>query len=731
MKRTLLNLLLIALCIGPFTANAQSIIRTIAGTGAFGDGFSGNNGPAVNAPLGGLYGVCVDTAGNVYFTDQYNYVVRRIDKNGIVKTIAGTGFPGYTGDGGPASAARVSVVQPIICDRAGNLYIGDAGNKVVRKINTAGIISTVAGNPTVLTYGTGDGGPATNAGLGSTAGLALDAAGNLYIADGNTRIRKVNTAGIISTIAGGSIGYSGNGGPATAASMDGVTDLAFDRFGNLFVTEKNNSTIRKINTSGIITAYAGTAGSFGSIGDGGPATACRFNSVSSLAFDSAGTLYVTDQLNNRIRKINTSNVISLYAGAVGGFAGDGAVPSNTTKFSQPTGICFDKRGNMYIVDKGSGAPGGQPWGRRIREIFKVDTFSLSVTPSPVLCGNTFAAFTAHPTAAYYSYVYKWYRNGVPVGSNLPTWSSPSINNNDTITCTLVDTANGGMLLAVSTPIIMTVLPPILPELHVVSTGDTVCNGLAVTYTATAVNGGTAPIFKWYRFGTLLGTGPVFTYIPATGDIITCELVSNDPCAFPNTVHVDMPLSVIPSFLPTVIINASSDTVISFWGQIITFFTNVTYGGSDPTYQWYNSAGPIPGATSSSYFQEIYAADDFYCVMHSNAYCAVPEIDTSNIVHISTGTVGVANQAAVHSSFGIYPNPNSGQFTVKCTINTVLGKDVVVEVQNVLGQSLYRNFVSGGTASVSLPVNLADASPGLYYLVVYDNNGRRAVPFIIR
>lgn len=722
----LFSLLSLSVC----SVNAQQIIRTLAGTGTFGNGFDGDNGPAIQANLGGLFGVVVDTAGNIYFSDQYNYVIRRINKNGIVKTIAGTGFPGYSGNGGPASAARLGVVQPLVMDQAGNLYVGDAGNKVVRKISTTGIISTIAGDPSILTYGTGDGGPATNAGLGSVSGLAFDASGNLYIADGNTRIRKVTSAGIISTVAGGTIGYSGNGGPATAAAFDGLSDVTFDMNNNMYVVDRNNQVIRKITPAGIVSLFAGTQGSAAFSGDGGPATSCRLSYPICIRFDTSGNLFIADQSNNRIRKINTSGIISTICGSVNGFAGDGG-PATAARLSAPNGICFDTRQNLYIIDKGTGTPGGQPWGRRVRQIFHTDTFPLSVSPSAVLCGNTFAIFTAHPRYAYYNYKYEWRRNGVIVGTNSLTYTNTAVHNNDTMTCSIIDTSFGGLSLAQSDTIIMTVLPPHLPEVHVTSTGDTVCAGLSVTFTATSVNGGPSPIYKWYVFNTLRGTGPTFTYIPVTGDIVSCVLVSDDPCAYPDTARVEIPMSTIPSFLPVVIINASPDTVITHWSEIITLFSNVTYGGDSPTYQWYNGHGPIAGATSSSYFQEIYGPDTFYCVMHSNAYCAVPEIDTSNIIYIGVGKLGVDEHASTLSAFGIYPNPNNGHFTLKGVINHSNNDAIHVEIRNALGRSFYDMDLTGRTGNIELPVTLQETTPpGLYFLVIYDGNGKRAIPFTV-
>lgn len=245
-------------------------IYTIAGNGT--EAYSGDNGPATKAELWNPIGVAVDGAGNIYICDAGNFRVRKVDKNGIISTFAGGKTAGYSGDGGPATSAELWTPSGITVDGLGNVYIADHGNQDIRKVNTSGIISTFAGNG----YGTGnrggysgDEGPADSAELSLPYGLATDDTGNIYIADfGNQRIRKVNTFGIITSIAGnGFATYSGDGGPATAASLAAPWDVTLDKSGNFYIADYGNDRIRKIDTKGIITTIAGNG--FGAPGDGG------------------------------------------------------------------------------------------------------------------------------------------------------------------------------------------------------------------------------------------------------------------------------------------------------------------------------------------------------------------------------------------------------------------------------------------------------------------------------
>ena len=215
--------------------------------------------------------MAVDASGNLYIADTGNNRIRKVSATGIITTVAGNGSAGYSGDGGPATSAQLDGPEGVAVDGSGNLYIADTCNNRIRKVSATGIITTVAGNGSAG-Y-SGDGGPATSAQLSLPAGVAVDGSGNLYIADsGNNRIRKVSATGIITTVAGnGSPGYSGDGGPATSAQLNQPAGVAVDASGNLYIADSSNNRIRKVSATGIITTVAGN-GFDGYSGDGGPAT---------------------------------------------------------------------------------------------------------------------------------------------------------------------------------------------------------------------------------------------------------------------------------------------------------------------------------------------------------------------------------------------------------------------------------------------------------------------------
>ena len=336
---------------------SESVITTIAGAGNTVLPFSGDGGPAVNAGMLGPNGVAVDGVGNIYIADAGNNRIRKVNTSGIMSTFAGNGDFSSRGDGGPATSASLWTPTAVAVDSAGNVYIADTLNNRIRKVNTAGIISTVAGNGN-LSF-SGDGGPATSAALGGPTGVALDSAGNLYIADyGNWRIRKVNTAGIITTFAGSLLpGFSGDGGPATSAQMFGPAGVALDAAGNIYISEAGNATgfgnrIRKVNTAGIISTIVGT-GTRGFSGDGGPAISAQINPFSAhvgLAVDSAGNLYFADVANHRIRKVSAAGTISTVAGnGIAGFSGDGG-PATSAGLNNPNDVAVASAGNLYIAD---------------------------------------------------------------------------------------------------------------------------------------------------------------------------------------------------------------------------------------------------------------------------------------------------------------------------------------------------------------------------------------------
>jgi uncharacterized protein (TIGR03437 family) len=328
-------------------ARAQGIITTVAGNANGTPGFSGDGGSAVNALLKTPQGVAVDASGNVYIADSFNYRVRRVSPDGIITTVAGNGATVLFGDGGPATTAGVFPYD-VAVDSRGNLYIADQLNQRVRKVDTAGAITTVAGGGS---GGLGDGGPAVSAQLREPLGVAVDSAGNIYIADvwSDSRVRKVNALGGITTVAGGGSAFPGDGGPATGARLDTPVRVAIDAQGNLYIAEKFRAQIRMVNASGIITTVAGN-GTAGFSGDGGPATRAALNQPYGIAVDSNGNLYVADLGNNRVRRVDASGIITTVAGnGVSGTSGDGG-PATNAQLASPEAVAVDGQGSLYVAD---------------------------------------------------------------------------------------------------------------------------------------------------------------------------------------------------------------------------------------------------------------------------------------------------------------------------------------------------------------------------------------------
>jgi len=358
--------LLLALLIVPLFTEAQ-IITTIVGNGT--PGYLGDGLPATSAEINQPGGFTVDAAGNIYIADYGNNRIRKVNTSGIITTIVGNGTAGYFGDGLQATAAQINEPLCVVTDRSGNIYFSDSRNFCVRKVNSMGIISTIAGNGTPG-FG-GDLGPATAALLNIPYGLVLDGLGNLYVADmSNNRVRMINTSGIISTVAGtGTPGFTGDGVPAIATEISQPNSLCLDPSGNLVITDNGNQRIRKINSAGIITTIAGI-GTLGATGDGGQATAAQFTWPAGIQYDSAGNLYIADAYNYKIRKVDNSGIITTIAGTgTLGHSGDGG-SATAAEFNVPSAVGFDTGGSLIIDDDVN---------NRLR---KIENCENSVTGSP-------------------------------------------------------------------------------------------------------------------------------------------------------------------------------------------------------------------------------------------------------------------------------------------------------------------------------------------------------------
>ena len=373
-------------------------ISTVAGNGA--KAFSGNGGAATNAGMG-PYGVAVDAAGNLYIGDDYNNRIRKVSPGGTISTVAGDGAEGFSGDGGPATAASLRWPTAVAVDAAGNLYIADNWNYRVRKVSPSGTISTVAGDG--REGFSGDGGPATRASLSSPSGVAVDAAGNLYIADyWNSRVRKVNPSGTISTMAGNGVkAFGGDGGPASAASLVTPCGVAVDAAGSLYIADCGPSVIRKVSPSGIITTVAGNGTSAFS-GDGGPATSASLYVPAAVAVDAAGNLYIADDDNHRVRKVAPACSYAISPASATAAAAGG---SSSVAVTAPTGCTWTAASDASWITITSGSSGSGTG----TVTYKVapNTSTSTLTGTLTIAGQTFTvtqvgatcSFTISPTSA--------------------------------------------------------------------------------------------------------------------------------------------------------------------------------------------------------------------------------------------------------------------------------------------------------------------------------------------
>lgn len=327
--------------------NAAGTLSVAAGTGV--ESFSGDGGAAAVAQLNTPSNLALDAVGNLYFSDTANNRVRQISPSGAITTVAGTGTAGFGGDSGAATLAGLDGPTGLAVDGDGNLYIADTGNNRIRKVLPNGTILSIAGNGNGAYFG--DGGIAQNAAIHAPQGVAIDKAGNLYIADtGNQRIRKALQNGTMTTLAGtGAAGSSGDGGPALSARLNQPANLALDGAGNLFVADAGNGSVRKIATDGTISTLAsGFGAGKGAAGGTPPGPAA-------VAVDGSGNVYVTDSPHNQVRVITPNGTVATIAGnGVCCYSGDGG-PAANAKLNTPWGLAVDSAGRIFIGDSGNGA----------------------------------------------------------------------------------------------------------------------------------------------------------------------------------------------------------------------------------------------------------------------------------------------------------------------------------------------------------------------------------------
>jgi gliding motility-associated-like protein len=596
MKLNLISLSFLLVCAGSTATHSQTI-STVAGV-VGSAGYLGDYGKATDAKFNNPRAVATDNSGNLYIADMRNHVIRKVNSTGIISTVAGNGTSGTTTANTPAISAPLNQPTGMAIDNEGNIYIADYNASTVKKVNAQGIMTTFAGNGTEG-FG-GDGGQAAAAKLYKPVAIAMDNAGNMFISDASNKvIRKVNKNGIITTYAGtpGRAGYSGDGGPATAAKLTQPAGIAVDNAGNLYIADPSCSVIRKVTPQGIISTFAGN-GNPGYSGDGGPATKAEFQigSPQGVAVDNAGNVYASDYQNHVVRKISTSGIITTIAGTgAPDYTGDGG-PAISASIWYPIGIATDNAGNIYITDS---------YNNTIRKIVSCVAVPPTFNVQPGnkdICENGKAEFSISANNAG---AYQWQVNTGTGGWNNVTDGGANYSGATTNTLTVKGAgasmnsyeyrcmATNACSNSYSTPAILSVTASKQPSVNIAAANTTICSGSEVTFTATATNAGNNPIYQWQVNGANAGssTAAFVSDKLANGDVISCMVTSSGGCSAPvaSVNKITMNVNTSPS------VTASADKKIFFGGRVT---LNATTKEASPSYQWVPSVGMAGENTAS-------------------------------------------------------------------------------------------------------------------------------------
>ena len=676
----------------------SQIITTVVGNHI--KGYSGDGGQATASELFNPYDVQFNASGNMYIADESNCVIRMVNSSGIIITVAGNNFPGggYSGDGGPATAAEMFYPTKIAFDHSDNMYITDYYNWVVRQVNTSGIISTVAGNNAAGNGYSGDGGPATAAEIGTPVGVAFDALGNFYIGEYNDDvIRKVNTSGIISTVAG--IGdydsYSGDGGPATAAEIYYPNATCFDASGNLYISDRANNVIRMVNSSGIISTVVGNPASGGPLGggysgDGGPASAAELLWPMGIAFDASGNLFIADMANNVIREVNTSGIISTIVGnGQVGYSGDGGSPV-AAELNSPYGIGFDASGNLYIADNGN---------QVIRKVTPPCTFSLTATvvSAPLCNGDNTGSVIAIPSGGSSPYTYLWSDFGSQTTQTATGLSAGNytVNVTDNNGCS----ATASVTITQPSPLSASIYPPF----------NVSCNGGNNGSASANANGGTQP----YTYSWSNGQTAANASLLSAG---TYTLTVSDSCGASSTATVN-----ITQPTPIVIV---ADSIPDNGGCNGAAWVHVSGGDSNYTYKW------TGGNTTDSIYNQCYG---YYCCVVTDAGLCKDSV----CVNINL-TTDIYKLSVVSDQLTVYPNPSGGIFTISFSNPALDAGSQTITIYNVLGQPIFtetpvRTVHPGGLRSAQPSragtggddkiIDISKQPNGVYFYRVIANSGK--------
>jgi gliding motility-associated-like protein len=788
---------------GAVPATVYGQVSTFAGSGVAGSA----DGTGTTATLRAPTRTVIDPSGNVYVADRDNNLIRVISPNGVVTTFAGNGASGFTN--GIGTIASFHQPNGVAIDDLGNIYVADATNNAIRKITPGRIVTTLAGNGTQgATNGT-----STAATFYYPYGLTVDVAGNIYVGDTNNNlIRKIDAAGTVTTFAGNGVGALVNG-TGTAASFYHPGAIAFDVAGNIYVADGQNYVIRKITPAGVVTTYAGS-GSIGSINS--PMLSASFNSPSGICFDAAGYMYVADITNNLIRKIDPQgNVTTLAgsgaAGAINGIATaasfnrpndvqaasgnlyvadvsnnmirkivltgyniDKSLPAGLT-FDQTTGIIsgtptagspvtiytvtayniggsstttlsievtdltfaaiptkntcgidFDPgatsslpitytssntavativAGKIHIVGVGTSTITATDGASTVMQILTVNavpqpTVTISTTTANPFCQGTAVMFTAVPNNAGAAPTYQWQVNGVNAGTNSTTYTNNNFQNNDVVTCSVTNTSTTCTVMpsAISNPYTVEVDPAVTSTI-VISPVAEVCTGSSITFTATITNGGSNPGYQWQVNGINKGTNSdTYTDVLNNGDNVTCILTSSESCAAPVTSAA---ITAVVSSYSTI---ALAKNVTVTHGNSIQLSPDIT--GNISSYTW----SPATGLDDATISDPV----------------ATPDLTTTYTLHVITAagcdaygsiTVNVYYPIVAPNTF----TPNGDSINDVWNVPALANyPNCIVNIYNRYGTPVYSSI--GYTTAWDGTYNNKPLPVGTYYYVIDPKDG---------
>lgn len=645
---------------------STGIISIYAGTGVI--GYTGDGGPALNAQIYHPAWMGIDNFDNLYFTDQNAEKIRRIDAvTKVITTIAGQLPHGYAGDGGHISNAQFRSFTGIAFDADNNMYISDSRSFVIRKVSSAGIISTVAGNGTRGSEG--DGGLATDAQLSFFYRVVFDKDGNMYIADaGNEKIRKVNTAGIINTYAGnGTKGYTGDNGLAVNASFNGPWTIDIDDDNNLYIGDNLNAVVRIVKPNGIVSTYVGNGSYWDDPGDGGLAILATLGWPTSVHVDRDNNLLISISNFYVVRKVtrctstpinilqqpddiilcNNGNArFSISADNVQQFqwqvrTGNSWVDiTDDAKYSgtnanelSMTGITTVQNGQQFRCVM-TGAC-GDLFSRTVKLEVNVPAMpSLVVSADQQeICAGALVTFSTAAQHIGNTPVYNWTKNGTSVGDNSASYTDPDLANGDIVLCTLTsDAACISTATVSSLPVSILVQSKQTPVLSITASGNDICYGTPVNFTTSATHTGLTPNFMWTKNGLTVGTNAA-SYMDnglQDGDIIRCSLESSLTCATtPFANSNDIVMLVKPLLTPVLTITTTTPRICET--ATMTFNAAPVNGGTTPGYQWLLN-GTSVGSDNETYSKlGLKDGDMVSCRLTSSEGCVSAQTVTSNVL----------------------------------------------------------------------------------------------------